>query len=1264
MEHTQIVSATELETYAETRDSEAVIPELVYLLVREVPDLIACRIPYGAAINQPGWDGFVETESGFRQFVPKNKSFWEIGTGANAQAKATKDFTDRTNKMTLEERKEASYIAVAVSSGWNEPAQDKWIGKRKEFGWKSIRVLDSVQLADWLREFPAIAKWLLKKIGLVKSAASFTTPAEHWENLQQLSRPEDPDLPQKLFLIGRDEACKEIERLFRGQIKQLMVVIESEFDAEDFVAAFLASLDADAGRSFGNKCLFVRDPDAWLSMAHLKTAHVLVAHPNLDLESSGEQLHLTARNHGHAVLIPVSGGSTGGTHNLVPLRSPSALSLETALVEGRFNRDRARELASAGTLSLAALKRYLRGLVALPPYAKWESARELALAELLGRWAGENPADRIALEIVLGKSYGEWIEIIRSETLRLDTPLTQRNENWKIIARGEAWLALGPRVTNDDLDRFHTAAIKVLGERDPKLQLPLDEQFTASWHGKVLQHSSSLRQGVAETLALLGSRPKQLSSCSQGKAELVALLTVRELLKDADWITWASLDSLLPLLAEAAPSEFLAAVEASILVPAESSFNELFAQEGRGFMGSNHMTGLLWALETLAWHPDHLIRVAVLLAELANLDPGGNWGNRPANSLVDIFLPWHPQTCASIPKRKAAIEAILQEQPAVGWKLLMSLLPSMHGFTTGTRKPTWREFIPTDWLERVTNHDYWDQVSGYAELASTTAAANLSKLAELIDRLPDLPAPAHLRVLEHLSSATVVGLSEIERRPLWEALVDLAAKNRKYAEAGWAMRPDNVAKIEEVAANLVPKLASQIHRRLFSERDFDLFDEKGDYEEQARKLNVRRQEAVKEILLESQLIGVIDFAKQVASPEMVGHALGCVESESADAFLLPDFLRAGEKGLASFIGGFVQGRFCTNRWAWADGVVTSAWTAEQKSTFLAKLPFVQEAWLRAEQMLGDDVALYWEKANVTPWGPPEHTLEASEKLLQYGRPRAALTCLHRLVHTKASFPPDLAVRTLLDGRTASQIAGHFDQHAAMEIIRWLQSNPNTDPEALFRIEWAYLPLLDHEHGGVPITLERALADNPGFFCELIARIFRSDKDERTDQEPTEAQRNIGQNAFRLLRAWKTVPGSVADGSFDGAAFNKWLAVVKERTSDSGHLRIAMSQIGQVLPHTPPDPDGYWIHRSIAKALNAKDSGELRSGFTCELFNMRGAHFTTRTGIEEKEIAARYQEKAESLEQNGFHRFAAAIRDLANSYERDAERITSKDFYED
>ncbi|MCI0540881.1 MAG: hypothetical protein L0Z50_37245 [Verrucomicrobiales bacterium] len=1251
------------------RTSEAVIPELICLLVKEsVEDLTTCRIPYGDSINQPGWDGLVETENGFRQFVPQKRSFWEIGTGGSPQSKATTDFNTRTRTMTLQERQEATFVFVTPrssgSAGWNEPAQAKWMRRRKNFGWKQVKVLDGIQVSDWLREFPAIGKWLLKRAGLLKTATGFSTPAEHWENLQQLSHPNnDPPLPPKLFLIGREQACAEVLRLFRGETKHLLLVAESENDAEDFIAACLAHLDADTRQLFSNKCLFVKEADAWHSMANLKSAHVFVAHPTLDLEDSGEQLHMAANKKGHGVIIPVSGSWATGSERLIPLRSPSASMIQATLIESGYKHDRARELAAAGALNLGALKRHLRGLGELPPYATWNSARALAQAGLIGRWFGENEADKSAMEVLLGKSYGEWIETVRPETLRADTPLIQRNENWKVICRGEAWSALGPRISNDDLDNFQKMAVVVLGERDPKLELSPDDRFAASIHGKVLKHSGAIRHGIAETLALLGSRPQALSSCSHGKAECVATLTVRTLLKDVDWMRWAGLDSHLPMLAEAAPEEFLDAVEGAMAKPAESPFNAVFAQERTGLMGRNYTSGLLWALETLAWHSDYLQRVTILLGELAAIDPGGNWCNRPANSLADIFLPWHPQTCAPIAKRKSAVEVLLREQPEVGWKLLITLLPQMHESTSGCRKPAWREFIPVGWPDKVSSRDYWEQVVSYADLALGVATVDLGKLTELIDRLPNLPNPAHSRVLDHLGSEAILGLPESARLSIWEALADLTSRHRKSRNAQWVMPAEIIAKIEEVASKLAPKSAEMLHRRLFSDRDFDLFDERGDYQEQEKRLDLRRQAAVQEILDSNQLEGLLGFAREVANPGKVGLALGRISGEMADTALLPDYLDKEDKVSRDFVANFVWGRFWTKSWPWVDNAFTEEWTTDQKVTFFTFLPFDHESWRRAEAALGHDAGAYWKKANVQPYGPQSYLDEAVERLLQHERPRAALACLNRLVHEKADFPSTLAVRALMDTLNTPEPPRGLDQHAVAEIIKWLQDNPSTSSDALFKIEWAYLPLLEHAYGGTPKTLERRLASDPSFFCDVIALVFKSDKEKTTERQFSDAEKNIAQNAYRLLRGWRIVPGRNPDGTFNSELFGKWLEEVSRRTSESGHHRIALSQTGEVLPYSPPDPDGLWIHRSVAEALNDKDAADMRSGFCCELFNMRGVHGFS-AGKEELEIAARYHKQADALEEKGYHRLASDIRGVAKDYERDAERESKRDPFED
>ncbi len=1268
MEHTKVVTPSELEDFADRRDSEPVIPELVAQLVNlSVPDLIQCRIPYGDAIGLPGLDGFVQTDAGFRQFVPKKTSWWEIGRSENAQKKATKDYKKRTDKTPPEERAATTFVFVTPRSrDWDQPSQAAWIQDRQIDGWKEVKVIDGVQLCEWMREFPAIGKWVLQRIGLVKNLTGFQTPAEHWSHLAQMVSQDDPPLPPKVFLAGRENACQQLERLFRREMPQLILAIESENDAEDFVAAFLESLDEDTRRGYSNQCLFISDPDAWHIFSNLRVSHILVASPRLDFQDSHEQLHVAARARGHGILFSVSGAWAQGAGQLVKIMSPSHALLEKSLLDSGFSRERTAELASVGAQSLASLKRFLRGLGELPPYATWENARVLAQASLTGKWKGDRAADREAMEIVLGKSYGEWVEAARVDTLRADTLLIQRNESWKVISRGEAWAALGPRINDQDLKNFEQMALQILREKDPQFELPKGERYAAAIHGKSLLHSRSIREGVAESLALLGSRGRALASTSYGHAEGTAKVVVRNLLYQADWVRWASLNNEMPLLAEAAPDEFLDAVEAALADPSRSPFIEVFRQEGTGGIGGwNYITGVLWALETLAWHPDHLGRVTLLLGNLAAIDPGGTWANRPLNSLTDIFLPWISHTLADLPTRKNALESLLRDHPDIAWKLLLTLLPSFHGSTSGTHKPIWRSFIPVGWKETVTVPQYSAQVQVYAKICTRLAALDLDKLIELVDRLADLPEPAHSQLLSYLTSPPIATLGEEKRMRLWEALKDLSLKHRRFADAQWAMTGERVAKIEEVTAMLAPTSFELASRRLFTERDFDLFEEAGDYQEEQRRLDGIRREVLTAILRANGMEGIVQFAKIVESPRKVGEALGAIEDPTIDAFLLPTFLAKSEREMRLIFESFVWRRVFTKKWAWVDQQLMKRWPNDQLLAFLLLVPSERDSWNRVERILDNDADNYWKEVKFIPWGmEATDLLYAAEKLASNGQPTSAVNCLYVLARKKVPIPMPLALSALLGALSIEDEQKQLDQHHTVEVIKWLQKNTPADSDDLFTIEWTYLPLLNRLHGGEAKVLEQKLASSPAFFCEVLALVFRSEKE--TDEPKPElstAQKRIAQNAYSLLHGWRILPGTQADGTFNGDQFAAWLAEVKKRCRESGHLGVAMSQVGQALAHAPQDQESLWIHKSIAEALDAKDVPEIRRAFTTGLFNKRGVHRFSH-GVEEKEMAADYRRKAKALSDNGFHRVADVVRGLAETYEKDAERESRRDIFDE
>jgi len=1271
MDHTHIVQAGDLDRYAPRRESQAVIPELIYLLVEQsCSNLTVCRIPYGDAVNQPGKDGLVETEDGFREFVPKGKSYWEIGTGADPQSKATADFKKRTEEVTEEERADSSFVFVTPRSsgagGWNEPEQTAWLDRRSDKGWKSIRIIDGVKLADWLRKYPAIGKWMATKIPLTTNLGGLSTPREHWENLLSECASGDPPFPPTLFTVGRSGACEALLTLFEGKTQVLMLFAESPQDVADFVSAFLAGLPSDTARIYSNRCLYINDEQAWRSIVETRSPHVLIADPRLGLETeAGAALQTIARRNEHAVVVPLCGAWSGNSPEILKLRSPSQSQIESVLSASGYTDIRARELGRIGDDRISALRRHLRGYGTLPPYATWDNATLIAQAGLVGNWDGSNPADQSALEILLGKRYGEWIEILRPDTLRSDSPLIQNNEKWRLVARGEAWSSLGNRITDNDLDRFHKTAVDVLGERDPKFDIPKEERLAASIHGKSLTHSHLIRKGIAETLALIGSRPKALTSCSDRKPESTALLVVRDLLNKASWDRWASLDSVMPLLAEAAPDEFLDAVESVLLDLSDTPFHKIFAEEGGGGLGGwNYMSGLLWALETLAWSPEFLSRVSVILADIASFDPGGNWANRPSNSLADIFLPWHVQTTAPSERRKAAVEAVIREQPRVGWKLLLALLPHNHGFTSGCHRPVWRDFIPQNWKDGVLRTEYWEQITAYTDLAVKLAKSESGKLCELIKRLSDLPKAANESLLGYLISDEIKSLPEADRLPLWENLEALVRRHRKFSDADWALPEESVSKIAETAKALAPTSSAFKYHHLFGGRDFDLYDELDNYDEQQKRLDEARQGAISEILDAGGIQAVLEFAAKAAAPYEAGRALGVVGSKEIELTILPSLLDSEDNILVRVVAGFIWARFWKLKSEWVDTVLSREWTPDNRAKFLTLLPFQEEIWKRISTSLTvTHEALYWNNVKVNPYGPDRDLTIAIEKLLQYGREGAAVMCVARTADDKARFNETLATRALLAVLVSKSGIEELDSYQTVELIKHLQESEKTDKDALFRIEWNFLPWLDRFSTGAPVTLERRLASDPAFFAEVIGLVFRS-KNLGQDEEK-EAVKNkeyLATNAYKLLTEWRRCPGRQDDGSFSEEAFDAWLNEARRLTEESGHAEVAQIQIGHVLTCAPPDPDGLWIHNAAAAALNFRDTVEMRSGFTTQLFNDRGV-FTLTHGKDERELARQNRGKADALDAKGYTRFATAMREFADQYDREAEREEQRDPFE-
>lgn len=888
-------------------------------------------------------------------------------------------------------------------------------------------------------------------------------------------------------------------------------------------------------------------------------------------------------------------------------------------------------------------------------WTKHQYATELALFNLIGSWNENNENDIEVLNNIIKKDSSQWIPIIREILQIPDSSISLYNGIWEIKDRNLLWSELSQRIFDSDIEQFKKLAVDILIEKNPSFEHQPEVRLQLSFQDKTQKYSSILRKGVAEGLALLGNQSKALIYCSRGKADSCVILAIREIFKDADWKLWGSLNDLLPTLAEAYPNEFLNAVENSLHL-SPCPFDELFVQEGNGISGINYMTGLLWALETLAWDEELLVPVCIILGELASHDPGGNWANRPANSLSSILLPWMPQTIASFEKQKAAIETLYKEQPAVAWDLIIKLLPNKQTFATGTSKPKWRNIIPVSWEKGVTNEEYWKQISSIAEIAVLLASNDISKMCKLIDNIEDIPRPSFDKLLDILSNERITSLSEEKRLEIWHCLIKITNKHRKYHYTKWALNSELLTSIESVSDCLAPKNPSNLYQHLFSERDFDLYEKSDNWEEQSKKLNERRQKAIDEIFTQGGLEAVLTFAEFVSSSDLVGNSLGIQSTSEIETTLLPKYLNLKEKKYLNFIAGYILGHFYKDGWSWIDVLDKTKWTSTQISQFLMYLPFRKETWERVTNWLGNDENEYWLKINPNPYQAENELTFAIDKFLLYKKPHFAIHCLSALHHRKQELDKDKIAQALLMVISLQDNIANLDYHETIELIKILQEEPYFNQDQLFKVEWAYLQLLNHHYGATPKLLENRLASDPDFFCEVVRFLYRSKKTDVNNISHTEESKTIAMNAWRLLREWETPPGTQRDGSFNEEHFQIWLLQVKESCLESGHWEVAQVNIGEVLIHCPSDQNGLWINQIVAEALNSDDAKDMRDGFRTAFFNSRGAHFVDPSGKPEKELAEDYRKKASDVEIAGYHRLAVTLRGLTENYDRDSERI--------
>jgi hypothetical protein len=1226
--------------WADRVDAPPILPRLVRRLIDQTNDQVVelqMRADEGTRLG--GYDGFSRALRG-TPFVPEGAAVWEMSTEDPPGGKANEDYEKRTKEPRGIKPDETTFVFVTPRQ-WS--GKNDWANrKRAERVWANVVAYDVDDIDQAFERAPAAHMWFSEVVGLPAQGAQSLT--QWWDRFSQLS---SPPLTPELVLAGRTDAAADLLRILEGPAQVTTVSAHNEEELLVFVAAVVLSVPEDERvRALDARSIIVKDGYTLQRLEHSPDSLVLVPfHDELRREARLVQSH-------HVVIRADDGAPT-----TIPLPEIDIQAFQTVLVADGVPEERAFELARLARRSIYAFQRATPvASLAGPEWASQLDSAVVRRAWLVGRWDERRSGDIDALSDLFGMPYAE----AREEVVRLSRgadPLFVRvGDTWTVTSLDDAWTFGHAYLEPPDLTSFEVLIQSVLGAVDPRLEMPVADRWMAAVYGKTPVHSGDLRQGVAEVLALMGAKGQDVSIGSgpvQSWLHSVLHRLFDRLNEDLTGQLWASLTDVLPLLAEAAPDAFLQGLETGLqgeqpLVQMMFADNE---ESGSLSISSPH-TGLLWALEGLAWSSEHFGQVVEQLARLAEVDPGGRLSNRPAGSLASIFRPWLPQTSVDAGRRIAALDVMRERHSSVAWKLLLSMLPEHHAVGFYSHKPRYRDW-PTE-RQPVTRGQLGELYVAAAERAIEHAGIDAERWVELIERFDDLPAAVFPHAVEALRAVTSDEGSPGLREQTWEALRDQVMRHRRYASADWALDSDRLDQLDELQQSLAPSDPVELVRWLFDEDVPDVAEEDAAHFEAGRFLEAlaqKRAEAIHRVHDAAGSAGVLRLAAAAKLPWFVGDAVGRANLIDAGTQLFEHI--DAEDELTAAARAWTGQRARTLGWAWVEAQVTAlSGRPLAQARVLLESSELERAWSRAREESDVDEA-YW--AEFMPYGRGrafELAERAARELLAHDRPRAALVLMN-LYAGEVGIDRSIVMDAL--ERVATMPLDHPDQFRvdSYEIERLLEyvRSGDVDEDRLVMLEWRLRPALRFDANS-PL-LERRLARDPAFFVEVLSLCFKPQHGEPDADIPM----HVARNAYQLLQDWNVVPGSDGPGeSVDEERLNHWVNEALVLLQEADREMIGLEVIGHVLAKTVGDTDETWPTRPVRQLIERLQRTELDNGFEVEVFNSRGttSRGLTDGGEQERVLLATYQGLAQEIADE-WPRTAAILRSIAEGYQEQARR---------
>jgi plasmid maintenance system antidote protein VapI len=1215
--------------------------------------------------ERPGWDGYVECTQP-TPWIPDGHSGWEFGINEDIKGKADSDFAKSVKGTKKSERDEIAFVFVTPRH-W--PGKVEWLKEKKaKHQWKDVRVYDSSDLEQWLEQSIAAQAWFANET--LRPSSGVRSLDKCWADWADVA---NQPLTGSLFATSVENAKQIVlSRLSKQTDEPTVIAADSTEEALAFLAQLFGPAGGDELEKYRDRVLVFDEPGVLPKLAQGTKDFIAVA-SNRKVE---RELGSFVRSMRAIVVYPRNAANTSPHVVLEPLNYEA---FRSSLQEMGYERDDdvARYSNESGR-SLTVLRRRLASVPAIrtPEWAAdHRTVTSLIPFVFIGAWSSTNASDQTVLARLADIDSYEKLE---KECQRLaglnDTPVWSVGTYRGVVSKIDLLFAIAGSITTKDLERYFDMAKIVLGEDDPKLDLPDGERWAASLHGKSREFSAALREGVSETLVLLAVHGNQLFRPRLGfDCESAAAKLVRELLTPLKTRILEANDHDLVAYAEAAPDTFLSILHKDLKSDHPETYG-LMRPAGTGVFDGCPRTGLLWALEALSWNPATLPRTALILAQLAEIEISDNWVNKPIHSLESIFRAWMPQTAADHDTRLRIVKLVADKFPQVAWKICIEQLNA--GPKTGdyNHKPRWRndgygfgEPFKTLGPIHAFVRELVDMVLNWKD------GHTREMLCDLIQCLHGLSEEHQAKVWDLVKSWANDGASNSDKAFVRERIrVTIMSRRgvKRSKETGFAKLP---AAAKAAYEALEPSDLLNKHEWLFrqdwvEESADEIHDDDLDFHKREARVTKLRIQALREIFEARGLPGIIELADLGNGSFQIGWLMATELLMEADApglllAALPPVSNSPSWARMRLIAGALRGISEEEK---RSRVLMEAKRGVSEGDFVRLLllaPFRRSTWGIVDTLDEQHRHAYWSEVT-SDWinDADDENNEAVERLLTAQRPRAAFHCIHIKL---TAVPPELLFRLLSEMvKDGKDRPGQYllDEYYIEEAFRVVDRSSVLTLEQKAGLEFAYIDALSKRWSarkgyGIP-NLEKYVEDHPDLFVQAVAWTYkrRGEGEDRSEWKvPPDQVQDRAQRGYKLLEALSAIPGHDKLGELQKDNLAAWVKKVREACAELGRLDVGDQCIGRLLSCAPAGKDGVWPCEPVRDVMEDVHSKEIMRGAHTGRYNSRGVVHRSEGGDQERELAEKYRIWANALHYS--HPFVASelLMDIVKTYEYEANR---------